>query len=113
MKTFNWDDEKNERLRIERGVSFEEVVFCIENGQILDVIEHPNKARGKAPVIGSSAFFSAEAELCFLGFISPRRRLYPPACKPYGLEAEPEAGSREKKSSQSSLPRRSGRSYWG
>ncbi len=23
--------------------------------------------------------------------ISPRRRLYPPACKPYGLEAEPEA----------------------
>ena len=24
--------------------------------------------------------------------ISPRRRLYPPACKPYGLEAEPEAG---------------------
>jgi len=22
---------------------------------------------------------------------SPRHRLYPPACKPYGLEAEPEA----------------------
>ena len=29
------------------------------------------------------------------GVLSPRRRLYPPACKPYGLEAEPEAaGSR-------------------
>ena len=25
---------------------------------------------------------------------SPRRRLYPPACRPYGLEAEPEAGFR-------------------
>ncbi len=25
------------------------------------------------------------------GVLSPRRRLYPPACKPYGLEAEPEA----------------------
>jgi len=24
-------------------------------------------------------------------FCSPRRRLYLPACKPYGLEAEPEA----------------------
>ena len=24
-------------------------------------------------------------------FFSPIRRLYPPACKPYGLEAEPEA----------------------
>ena len=26
-------------------------------------------------------------------FFSPRHRLYPPACKPYGLEAEPEAKS--------------------
>jgi hypothetical protein len=25
------------------------------------------------------------------GVLSPRRRLYPPACRPYGLEAEPEA----------------------
>jgi len=24
-------------------------------------------------------------------YFSPRRRLHPPACKPYGLEAEPEA----------------------
>ena len=27
------------------------------------------------------------------GVFSPRRRLYPPACKPYGLEAEPEAAT--------------------
>ncbi len=27
---------------------------------------------------------------------SPRRRLYPPACKPYGLEAEPEAHGRSR-----------------
>jgi hypothetical protein len=26
-----------------------------------------------------------------IGVLSPRRRLHPPACKPYGLEAEPEA----------------------
>ncbi len=25
------------------------------------------------------------------GVLSLRRKLYPPACKPYGLEAEPEA----------------------
>ena len=47
MKTFNWDNKKNERLRIERAVSFEEVVFCIENGQLLDVIEHPNNKKYK------------------------------------------------------------------
>jgi len=33
--------------------------------------------------------------LCLGGkyfWFSPSRSLYPPACKPYGLEAEPEAG---------------------
>jgi len=36
--------------------------------------------------------FARRAELFFLLVVSsPRRRLYPPAWKPYGLEAEPEA----------------------
>ncbi len=42
MEYFVWDAEKNEVLRRERGVSFEEVVFHIENGDLLDVIDHPN-----------------------------------------------------------------------
>ena len=50
----------------------------------------------KASIVFTSVLLSAFAELGFLGFISPRRRLYPPACKPYGLEAGPEAGNREK-----------------
>ena len=29
----------------ERGVSFEEIVFAIENGKVLDIIEHPNAAK--------------------------------------------------------------------
>jgi hypothetical protein len=33
---------KNELLKRERGISFEEVVFHIENGDILEVIDHPN-----------------------------------------------------------------------
>ena len=47
MKIFNWDNHKNEKLRIERGVSFEQVVFCIENEKILDIIEHPNEEKYK------------------------------------------------------------------
>lgn len=43
MKYFNWNNEKNEKLRGERGVSFEEVVLAIEQGQLLDILEHPNK----------------------------------------------------------------------
>ncbi|MBU0482545.1 MAG: BrnT family toxin [Proteobacteria bacterium] len=43
MKYFNWNTEKNEKLREDRGVSFEEAVFAIEQGQLLDILEHPNK----------------------------------------------------------------------
>ncbi len=45
LKYFTWDDAKNEKLKTERGIFFEEVVFHIENGDILDVIEHPNQER--------------------------------------------------------------------
>ena len=42
MKIYNWNAEKNEVLIVDRGVSFEEVVFYIENGGLLDEIAHPN-----------------------------------------------------------------------
>ncbi len=45
MKYFDWNSEKNEELLKDRGVSFEEVVFCIMNDGLLDVIEHPNKSK--------------------------------------------------------------------
>ena len=45
MSKFEWNDDKNEFLRIARGVSFEEVVYHIQNGDVLDVIKHPNAAR--------------------------------------------------------------------
>ena len=45
MKHYSWNTERNRRLKAERGVSFEEVVFHIERGQLLDVIEHPNPVK--------------------------------------------------------------------
>jgi len=45
MKYFSWNDEKNESLRRERGVSFEEAVFHIERGDLLDILEHSNQER--------------------------------------------------------------------
>jgi uncharacterized DUF497 family protein len=40
--TFAWDNEKNEFLRKERGITFERVVVAIESGDILAVLEHLN-----------------------------------------------------------------------
>ena len=45
MPYFTWSAEKNERLRGERGISFEEVVYHIERGDVLDLLEHPNQQR--------------------------------------------------------------------
>ena len=45
MKYFSWGAEKNEQLQRERGISFEEIVFHIERGDVLDLLEHPNEER--------------------------------------------------------------------
>ena len=45
MKYFSWNDQKNEALIKERGISFEEIVFHIDNGDVLDLLEHPNRDR--------------------------------------------------------------------
>lgn len=45
MKIFAWSAEKNELLKAERGLSFEDVVFYLQAGQVLDVISHPNQER--------------------------------------------------------------------
>ncbi len=45
MKYFTWDNGKNEKLIEERGISFEEIVFHIREGGILDILDHPNQTR--------------------------------------------------------------------
>lgn len=45
MKYFDWDENKNEQLKEERNVSFEEVILAISNNQLLDVLVHPNKEK--------------------------------------------------------------------
>ncbi len=45
MKYYNWNPDKNERLKEERKISFEEIVFHILNGDEVDVVDHPNQNR--------------------------------------------------------------------
>ena len=42
MERFEWSDTKNLQLKQERGISFEEIVFVIEHGGLMDVVPHPN-----------------------------------------------------------------------
>ena len=43
MITYNWNKEKNLLLKRERNLSFEQIVSHIESGDLLDIVEHPNK----------------------------------------------------------------------
>lgn len=45
MKYFDWNLQKNEELKQDRNISFEQIVFHIMHGGLLDVIEHPNKSK--------------------------------------------------------------------
>jgi uncharacterized DUF497 family protein len=45
VKYFDWDDAKNVKLRAERGIGFEDVVFHIERGDLLDMLEHQGPDR--------------------------------------------------------------------
>jgi len=49
--SFYWNEEKNILLKQERGVSFERIVVAIEEGHLLDILEHPNKDKYKNLII--------------------------------------------------------------
>ena len=42
---FSFDEEKNYTLQKERNISFEEIIYLIEDGNIIDVLEHPNQGK--------------------------------------------------------------------
>jgi hypothetical protein len=44
-KVVRYSYEKNERLKAERGVCFEDVILSIENGDLLDDLVHPNREK--------------------------------------------------------------------
>lgn len=43
MKLFDFNSEKSNRLKEERGISFEEVIFYIDKGDLLDIVPHPQQ----------------------------------------------------------------------
>ncbi len=45
MKHFAWSIDKNESLKRDRGVSFEDVISQIERGGLIATLEHPNQQR--------------------------------------------------------------------
>ena len=47
MKYLSWSEEIHELLKAERQVSFEDVVFYIQMGFLLDALDNPNQEKYK------------------------------------------------------------------
>jgi len=83
MKSFDWNDDKNAWLRTVRGVTFEEIVYHIQAGDLLDVVEHsePEKYPGQRIFIvdvEGYAFlvpFVESEDRIFLKTIIPSRKM--------------------------------------
>lgn len=45
MIYYDWNNEKNKRLKQERNISFERITTQIENGHLLDIVIHPIKEK--------------------------------------------------------------------
>jgi uncharacterized DUF497 family protein len=45
MKTILWNPEKNEKLKRERGVSFDEALHHIERNDLIGITAHPHQER--------------------------------------------------------------------
>lgn len=82
MKHFDWDPKKNELLKQEREICFEDIVIAIEEDKLLDVLTHHNPKRYPNQRIfvvhvGGYAYlvpFIEDDEKIFLKTIIPSRK---------------------------------------
>ena len=51
MKYLTWSHEKNELLKAERGISFEEIALLIESDHILGIEENPARPNQKIYIL--------------------------------------------------------------
>jgi uncharacterized DUF497 family protein len=81
-KIHEWDSEKNNILKNERNISFEEVIFHIQRGDLIDIIPNPNKEKypnQKIYVVTIDEYiylipFIETKEIIFLKTIIPSRK---------------------------------------
>ncbi|MCP3890860.1 MAG: toxin [Desulfobulbaceae bacterium] len=86
MKYLSWSSEKNELLKTERGISFEEIVYQIETGNLLGIEENPTRSNQKIYIIELNNYayvvpFVENAQEVFLKTAFPSRKY----SKRYGL----------------------------
>ena len=83
MKYFDWDRTKNENLKADREVSFEDIVNGIDNGKLIITLDHPNQKRypgQRMYIVNINGYayvvpFIEDKEKKFLKTIFPSRKM--------------------------------------
>ncbi len=89
MKYLNWSSEKNEILKRERGICFDEIAYLIEAGQIIGIEENPGYPNQRMYILEIEnyavivPYVENDTEI-FLKTAFPSRRY----TKRYGLKGE-------------------------
>ena len=77
---FDWDDEKNQKLKDERGIGFEDIVIAIDEGRLLVTLEHLKRPNQKIYVVNVENYaymvpFVKDGKKRFLKTIYPSRTM--------------------------------------
>ncbi len=83
MKRYDWNGKKNEWLRKVRHIAFEDVLYHLSHGGLLDTIDHPNQERypdQRIFVVNIDEYiclvpFVESDEVIFLKTIIPSRKM--------------------------------------
>ena len=89
MKYLNWNSDKNEILKRERGISFEEIAFLIETGHIIGIEKNSGRPNQNIYILEIENYayivpFVENDKEIFLKTAFPSRKY----TKRYGLKGE-------------------------
>ncbi len=73
MRYFDWSTDKNEWLKKHRDITFEEIVFHILHGGLLDVLEHPNKEQYSGQMI---FVVNVEGYICLVPYVETEESVF-------------------------------------
>ena len=72
-KPINWNEEKNQLLKIQRGVCFDDVLEKILKGEILAKKSHPNKEKYPHQKI---FVLELEGYICYIPFVENEKEIF-------------------------------------
>ncbi|MFA6036601.1 MAG: BrnT family toxin [Legionellales bacterium] len=77
---YEYDPKKNILLKNQRGISFDEVIYYIDNGHVIDIVDNPKYENQKFYVINIEGYihlvpFVKDKNIIFLKTIYPSRKM--------------------------------------